>query len=509
MVDAGGRALTPALFGGITGIGIEEVSGEPPTVDSTQSLGAGAQPEMTVRPEFDVTLAYNPESVLLPVARVEGIGFTLLSAGSTAGGSIVGGQGGVVRLDGSIDPIGPRVLFVHLGAGMSALSGNSRAAQWMLLDQLIDEARGRIAADSKHLAADAGRARRTGPLPRRPWSRRGRGTPRRRHPPAAALEQAPRRAHRHRRRQRGWKLASQLAAAKVPVFVDPLGNLPGDFDRIGATLENAARLQAAGAIVGIAQFGDGSHNARKIRQLAGNAVANGLPWADALAALTRVPAETFGVGGEVGSIAPGKRADLVLWSGDPLEISTVAEQMWLDGIAQSDALAPDRVARPLPARCGRLAARVSGRRALRRMLDPPACCGAERRDGSRDRCLWSVLVTGGFAIQPPGQFHAGEAVARDGERWLALRVDGHDAALMPVMLRVGMVEDALVDEPGQRTGRAVSSGVDDDRIVAFLRGDGLQVGVDRARDPDRVAPAQWRRPALRTHVPRAALPDRQ
>ena len=68
VVDAGGRPLTPALFGGITGIGIEEVSGEPPTVDSTQSLGAGAQPEMTVRPEFDVTLAYNPESVLLPVA---------------------------------------------------------------------------------------------------------------------------------------------------------------------------------------------------------------------------------------------------------------------------------------------------------------------------------------------------------------------------------------------------------------------------------------------------------
>jgi hypothetical protein len=335
VVEANGRPLTPALFGGITGIGIEEVSGEQPTVDSSQSLGAGAQPVMTVRPEFDVTLAYNPESVLVPIARVEGIGFTLLSAGSTAGGSIIGGQGGVVRLDGGIDPIGPRVLFVHLGAGTSVLTGNSRAAQWMILDQLVDEARGRISADSKHsLLTPAGRAALSKYLD-------GRGRMLVEVQRAADIHQLLRWSRRHGVRiaiaggGEAWKVASQLAAAQVPVFVDPLANLPGDFDRIGATLENAARLQAAGVDVGFAQFGDASHNARKIRQLAGNAVANGLPWADALAALTRVPAETFGVGDEVGSIATGRRADLVLWSGDPLEVSTVAEQVWLDGRAQS------------------------------------------------------------------------------------------------------------------------------------------------------------------------------
>ncbi len=335
VVEANGRPLTPALFGGITGIGIEEVSGEQPTVDSSQSLGAGAQPVMTVRPEFDVTLAYNPESVLVPIARVDGIGFTLLSAGSTAGGSIIGGQGGVVRLDGGIDPIGPRVLFVHLGAGASALSGNSRAAHWMILDQLVDEARGRISADSKHsLLTPAGRAALAKYLD-------GRGRMLVEVQRAADIHQLLRWSKRHGVRiaiaggGEAWKVASQLAAARVPVFVDPLANLPGDFDRIGATLENAARLQAAGVEVGFAQFGDASHNARKIRQLAGNAVANGLPWVDALAALTRVPAETFGVGDEVGSIAPGRRADLVLWSGDPLEVSTLAEQVWLDGRAQS------------------------------------------------------------------------------------------------------------------------------------------------------------------------------
>ena len=85
------------------------------------------------------------------------------------------------------------------------------------------------------------------------------------------------------------------------MFVDPLANLPADFDQLGATLENAARLRAAGVEVGFTQVGDASHNARKMRQLAGNAVANGLPWEDGLAGLTRVPAEAFGVGDRLGA----------------------------------------------------------------------------------------------------------------------------------------------------------------------------------------------------------------
>src|SRR5690606_17510455 len=112
---------------------------------------------------------------------------------------------------------------------------------------------------------------------------------------------------------------------------NPLNNLPASFDQLGASLENAARLDAAGVAVSFSQGGDASHNARKIRQLAGNAVANGLPWAEGLAGLTSVPAKVFGVADKLGSIAVGKQADLVLWSGDPLEVSSVALQVWLDG----------------------------------------------------------------------------------------------------------------------------------------------------------------------------------
>ncbi len=329
-IDAQGKPLTPALFGGISEIGIDEVSGEDATTDSSLALGQNAK-DMVVRPEFDATLAYNPDSVLLPVARVEGIGFTLLGAGSTAGGSIVGGQGAVMRLDGSPDPIGPRVLFVQLGSDGANLSGSTRAAQWMLLDQFIDEVRGRIPAGS-HMAmlTPAGRTALA-----RYIDGGGRvvvGIHR-----AADIRQLLRWSKRHGVRiaiaggAEAWKLAPELAAANVPVFVDSLANLPSDFDQIDATLENAARLRKAGVAVSFS-LGD-SHQARKVRQLAGNAVANGLPWEDGLAGLTRVPAEALGVGDRIGSIAPGKIADLVLWDGDPLEVSALAQQVWLGGRA--------------------------------------------------------------------------------------------------------------------------------------------------------------------------------
>lgn len=331
VVDAAGRPLTPALFGGINGLGIEEVSGEETTSDGRLALGDGAK-DMVVRPEFDVTLAYNPDSILRPVATAEGIGFTLLAAGATSGGSILAGQGAAMRLDGGIDPAGPRVLFLQLGARGAELTGNSRAAQWMLLDQIIDEARGRIPAGSHvSLLTPAGRTALTRYLD-------GNGRVLVAVDRAADIRQLLRWSKRHNLRiaiaggSEAWRVAGELAAANVPVFVDPLDNLPAGFDQLHASLENAARLQAAGVQVSFAQASDAAHNARKLRQLAGNAVANGMPWDAALAGLTRVPAETLGVEG-VGTIAVGQRADLVLWTGDPLDVIHTAEQTWFDGRA--------------------------------------------------------------------------------------------------------------------------------------------------------------------------------
>ncbi|WP_093533576.1 amidohydrolase family protein [Stenotrophomonas rhizophila] len=327
VVEANGRPLTPALFGGITDIGIDEVSGESTTVDSGLKLE-----DQPLRPEFDVTLAYNPASVLIPVARLDGIGFTALGANTS--GSFIAGQGGVMRLDGSADPIGPRALFIRLGASGAELTGSSRAAQWMLLEQMVSEARNRVPVDSPHaLLTPAGRATLARYLA-------GQGRLVVEVDRAADIRQLLRWAAREKVSiaiaggAEAWRVAPLLAQAKVPVFVDALGsNLPTSFDQLGATLENAARLHAAGVQVSFAQRDDASHNARKMRQLAGNAVANGLPWQDGLAGLTRVPAQVLGVGDRLGSIEPGKLADLVLWEGDPLDVGHYAEQVWLGGRA--------------------------------------------------------------------------------------------------------------------------------------------------------------------------------
>jgi imidazolonepropionase-like amidohydrolase len=131
-----------------------------------------------------------------------------------------------------------------------------------------------------------------------------------------------------------WRVAAPLAAARVPVLLDPLAALPASYDALGTRLDNAARLHRAGVPVSFSQFDSAAHLAGKLRQAAGNAVAHGLPWEAALAGLTRVPAEAFGVGDTLGRIEPGLVADLVLWSGDPLEVTSLPDQVWMRGVAR-------------------------------------------------------------------------------------------------------------------------------------------------------------------------------
>jgi imidazolonepropionase-like amidohydrolase len=128
-----------------------------------------------------------------------------------------------------------------------------------------------------------------------------------------------------------WVVAAELAAAKAPVVLDPLLNLPASFDALGARLDNAARLQRAGVVVVFSLTGLAPHFAHKVRQLAGNAVAHGMPWDAALAGLTANPAAVFGLGASRGRIETGLVADLVLWNGDPLEVSSAADQVWVGG----------------------------------------------------------------------------------------------------------------------------------------------------------------------------------
>jgi hypothetical protein len=337
VVEANGRPLTPGLFGGITGLGVVEVSLEQSTVDyappkAGEDHGSAIEP----RPEFDVTLAFNPQSAVIGVNRADGVTSAMVAPAAQAGAAVVSGQGAVARLDGRADAFAAqsRTLFADLGVGAPA-SGVGRAAQFMLLDQAVREARPtpQMRDPDFRLLTPAGRE----VLAR--YLNGGRivfAADR-----ASDIRQVLAFAERHGARPvilggaQAWQVAGLLAQAKVPVILDPLVNLPGSFDQLGASLENAARLHQAGVRIAFTYLNDGTHNARKVRQAAGVAVANGLPREAGLAAITANPAEIFGLGAGQGRIAVGQVADLVLWSGDPLEVTTVAEQVWIDGRPQS------------------------------------------------------------------------------------------------------------------------------------------------------------------------------
>lgn len=127
-------------------------------------------------------------------------------------------------------------------------------------------------------------------------------------------------------------VADRLAQARVPVVLDALGNLPRDFDHLNARLDSASILAGAGVRFAIGANGAAqNHNARNVTQSAGIAVANGLAWEDALAAITLAPAQIYGVNDEIGSLEPGKRADLVVWETDPLELASFPEQVYIGG----------------------------------------------------------------------------------------------------------------------------------------------------------------------------------
>jgi hypothetical protein len=334
IIDAKGRPLTPGLCGGLTAIGIEEVSQEPTTVDTTISQSAPGWNQQW-RPETDLTQAFNPRSVLVPVARVEGVTWTVLAPGLGDGDSgivadsIIGGQSAAVSLDGRFDAVlpGSRVLFVQMGSAGAKLAGGTRAGEYVLLDQAIREAhsQGPIAPGS--LLHAAGREA------LRPYLAGGR-----------VIFQVDRAVDIMRvvtfAKRNGmspvisgggeaWVVAKELAQADVPVILNPMDDLPADFDHVAATLDNAARLQRAG--VRIAFSSGDARNARLVRQLAGNAVAHGVPWEAALAAITAAPADILGMGATRGRIAAGQVADLVLWSADPLEVSSLADQVWIAG----------------------------------------------------------------------------------------------------------------------------------------------------------------------------------
>ena len=337
VVDVAGQVITPGLVDAYGRLGIEEVSGEDATVDT----GIKGLPYSAA---FDVAPAINPRSVRIEVNRSEGITSALVAPDARAGedgiGPVLAGQAALVRLlpggEAEVRP-GAGMVFVYGSAG-ARLSGGSRAAALLRLREVLEDARDYAA----HRRAFETAARRDYALGRLDLEALQ---------PLLSGEQ-PLLAHAQREsdirtlvafaREQGirlvivggaeaWRVGPLLAAHRVPVILDAFASLPKDFDSLDATLENAARLERAGVAVA---FATSDHaNPRNVRQLAGNAVRHGMSPAAALAAITRVPASLFSSADGLGSLVPGAPADLVVWDGDPLEVTTLPEKVYVGGQA--------------------------------------------------------------------------------------------------------------------------------------------------------------------------------
>jgi imidazolonepropionase-like amidohydrolase len=330
VIDAAGKVVTPGWLDSATQLGVVEIpSAAEGTADQTTS-----DPGLSAA--FNVVDSFNGDTTLIPVTRVEGITRAVVMP---IGTHVLIGQGAVIDLSGAQAPAAivksPAAMFAQLGEAGAAAEGGSRSSAMLrlreALQDTLDFSRNRVAWSSAQrrpytrgrLDLEALVPVVRGELPLAVQANR-----------ASDLLAAMRLAQEFKLKlilmgaAEGWRVADQLAAQKVPVVIKPLTNIPS-FDALGATLENAARLSKAGATLVLSSFD--THNARNLRQEAGNAVAYGLDRDAALRAVTLTPAEVWGISARYGSLEAGKDADVVVWSGDPFELTTGAEHVFIQG----------------------------------------------------------------------------------------------------------------------------------------------------------------------------------
>lgn len=332
-IAGAGRVLTPGLIETRTALGLVEIELEETATD--QQLG-----HQPVTPGFRAADGFDPSSIWIPVTRQEGV----TSAVTRPLGGVIYGTGSWFELTGRLssrpDPARPVGMFGGVGIGAAEAAGSARGGAWLLLRQAFADAQ--LYASNRN-AFDQNKTR---PLSLSPLHLDALGPVLKGELPivldahrASDLLAALAFAREHRLRivisggTEAWRVAAELAQAKVPVILTPSAQDPASFEALRARDDAPAILDRAGVPLVIST--EGGVSPRRARQEAGLAVAYGLSRARALRAITLTPAEIFGKAKELGSITPGKRANLVLWSGDPLEPSTLAERVFIDGEEQS------------------------------------------------------------------------------------------------------------------------------------------------------------------------------
>ncbi|GAA0780755.1 MULTISPECIES: amidohydrolase family protein [Pseudomonadati] len=325
VIDAKGGIVTPGFIGSMNILGLVEVNA---VADSSDAWDKKA--DIT----FDPSFGYNPKASSIAFTRKGGITRNLVT--SSGGEDIHSGQTFVVDLTGDWDSIKATntAVFVSLGANHEG----SRATSIQQLISQLEQVQKSLAKASKDKKAneDAPEPEAADEIIKSLLSGEK--------PLIVAADRASDILAILKLKQRfnvnlvlvgaadAVLISDQIATANVPVIVDAMRNLPESFDSLHNDLSNAGKLHAAGVKVILSNMGD-SHNVYNLRYSAGNAVANGMDYNAAMAALTVNVADTFNIGS--GSITVGKPADIVIWTGDPFEFSSQVVKMYIDGKEQS------------------------------------------------------------------------------------------------------------------------------------------------------------------------------
>jgi imidazolonepropionase-like amidohydrolase len=349
VIDAKGLQIYPGFFDSITQMGLREIGAVSATVDSAETGN--------YNPDVVAATAVSPSSEHIPVTRAAGI-TEVLAVPASGGmdffgpGGVIGGQASAIHLSGwTIDEMllkksaamvlnWPEIETQTFDFATFSRKEKPYADAKQEYDKQVNELtdwldrarhyaqaaeKGSIAKYERDLKLEAFVPVIRGELPLLIFADRAR-----------EIRNAVEFCDKQKLRMilaggaEAYKVKDLLRSKDIPVILRPMLTLPLDeddpYDRL---LSQPAELAAAGVKFAIASF-DNSF-ARRLGQNAANAVAHGLPYDEALKSVTVSPAEIFGLADQVGTLQPGKVANIIVTNGDPLELTTDVRYLFIKG----------------------------------------------------------------------------------------------------------------------------------------------------------------------------------